>query len=240
MIKTIINWPAQIRDGDKNDVLYGTLSVTERQKKGDSMKLPLPTKSGTAHSAPFFLAAAALLFAIGCSNPTNSSEADHTGQTSLSFIDAQANLKGLSRNPSCSIADVDNDGDIDILIAGYDGSDETTILYLNDGNGGFTDSHAGLLGVSFAMSAFLDVEGGSDLDLCLAGRTADDETITELYFNDGDGTFEKSSQQLKGLWAAAIIPGDPDDDGDGDEDLILCGADTNVSGKTILYLNGRF
>ena len=71
-----------------------------------------------------------------------------------------------------AIADVDRDGDLDVLRTNFDLEPNT--LHLNDGNGRFTDrtAAAGLLDASVPVlgwgCAFLDAECDGDLDLLVA------------------------------------------------------------------------
>ncbi|MBX3745074.1 MAG: VCBS repeat-containing protein [Verrucomicrobiae bacterium] len=75
-------------------------------------------------------------------------------------------------------ADLDNDGDIDIVSAG-----DTTRIYLNDGAGNFTLSQDL---IAYAGPKTGDYDNDGDVDLLLwAG-----EDVAQLYRNDGTGRFE--------------------------------------------------
>src|SRR5512134_3230825 len=63
------------------------------------------------------------------------------------FTDTGANLVGVSSS-SLAWGDYDNDGDLDILLAGWTGSSRTSRVYRNDGALTFTDIGAPLVGVS--------------------------------------------------------------------------------------------
>lgn len=91
-------------------------------------------------------------------------------------------------------ADVDNDGDVDCIVAGGFGSEK---LWRNDGAGKFTDvtPSSGLSNNAPLVTAlWLDIENDGDLDLFLAnGRS--ESNGNEVYFqdklwrNDGDWKF---------------------------------------------------
>ncbi len=75
-------------------------------------------------------------------------------------------------------ADVDNDGDLDLLLMGNGGAGN---LYTNDGDGTFThaQSFAGAVGY---MGGFADLDNDGDLDLYFAGDA-------KVFLNDGEGRF---------------------------------------------------
>ncbi len=80
--------------------------------------------------------------------------------------------------------DYDNDGDLDILLAGSTGSDSAiSRIYRNDG-GTFTDIEAGLPGVFSGSVAWGDYDNDGDLDLLLTTSGIGIGT-SGLYRNDG-------------------------------------------------------
>ena len=79
-------------------------------------------------------------------------------------VTAESGLGDTSYGISCAIADVDNDGDLDVLLTNY-GRDR---LYLNDGDGHFRDvsDTAGITSSGWANSAaFCDYDRDGRLDL---------------------------------------------------------------------------
>lgn len=134
----------------------------------------------------------------------------------------------LDRSTALALADVEGDGDLDLLI-GNEG--EQNRLYLNDGRGVFTDVTAVRLPVDSDRNssvAFGDVDGDGDPDVLLGNGQQD-----RLYLNDGTGSFTD---------ATANLPTDGDDnnsvdlfdvDGDGDLDAFI----GNWMRRNRLYLN---
>lgn len=137
-----------------------------------------------------------------------------------------------------AIADVDDDGDLDILISAQDANDDFIAdVYLNDGNANFTPSaNADFTPVKFAAIAFIDVENDGDADVIISGTQADDSALTTLYLNDGSGNFSMDTNtNFEQLSADDVDVADTDNDGD--LDILMSGL-TDASGvRTILYIN---
>ncbi len=76
-----------------------------------------------------------------------------------------------------TMADVDNDGDLDMLLA----SDDVGHLYLNSGRGHF-DSSQNFTDTDGYMGGFADLDNDGDMDLVFAGDDV-------CYVNDGRGNF---------------------------------------------------
>ncbi len=148
------------------------------------------------------------------------------------FADSGVALPALA-DGSVSFADYSNDGHLDILIAGYDGSAMTAILYMNDGAGGFTETSVQFPGAIKSCYEWADYDNDGDLDLFLTGY-ASTGLISELYDNNGDGSFSLSVNSFTGAWLGDAAWGDYDCDGD--LDLLLAGH--AATGKiAVLYRN---
>lgn len=111
-------------------------------------------------------------------------------------------------------ADIDADGDLDVLIAGA-GQDR---LLVNDGRGGLADETAARLPAEDKVTQdaeFVDLDGDGDMDLVLG-----QEGGHALWLNDGAGKFSEASDRLPppgNVEARKVTPADVD--GDGDQDL---------------------
>lgn len=135
-----------------------------------------------------------------------------------------------------AFGDIDNDGDMDLMITGKGGPVKST-LYKNDGSGGFTE----VTGTPFenvfnSTVRFEDIDNDNDLDLLIIGKTSAPLVTAKLYKNDGAGNYS----------LVANTPFEPseggdfafgDIDNDNDSDLILMGYNAQGSGFTKLYLN---
>lgn len=159
------------------------------------------------------------------------------------FTDATAARMPLGRYVTSSLVfgDVDSDGRLDLVVGNTirgvptaNQPGQQSLLYLNNGAGGFTDATAARLppGTNNTTSrAFGDVDGDGDLDLVL-GLSGGAQN--RLYLNDGTGVFTDAT--------AGRLPSSPGDafalqfgdvDGDGDLDLVV----GNYGQQCRLFLN---
>ena len=135
-----------------------------------------------------------------------------------------------SRQGSCAMSDIDNDGDLDLIITGADAqlTNRKTTLYTNDGMGNFTEViETGLSNWSEGGKiAFADVDGDADQDLLITGRDGSPNYYAHFYLNDGSGNFTPDTTQpfepsIGGNIEFADI------DNDGDHDLFMTGYNNN-------------
>src|SRR2546423_2000119 len=139
--------------------------------------------------------------------------------------------------PCVAIADYDNDGDLDILVAGAGKRDVPfTTIYKNAG-GVFSDSGVALPGLSRASAAWGDFDGDGDLDLAMTGLNSSGVPTTRIYRNDGEA-FVQLAVTLAPVFAENVVWADYDNDGD--LDLLVTGV-TSASAAgvamTRLYRN---
>ncbi|MFK7775007.1 MAG: T9SS type A sorting domain-containing protein [Saprospiraceae bacterium] len=139
------------------------------------------------------------------------------------------------KNGASAFADIDNDGDMDVILVGNRGESTlpqnqnyTAILYKNDGAGNFTEvTGTPFIGLEQVAIAFADVDGDNDQDLMISGIDYLFDPYTRLYLNDGDGNFNTlSSSPFVDVYSADIVFADVD----GDEDL-----DVFISGSTVAF-----
>ncbi|MGB0870545.1 MAG: T9SS type A sorting domain-containing protein [Flavobacteriales bacterium] len=144
-----------------------------------------------------------------------------------------SNIIGLIE-PCIAVGDIDGDNDQDFFIAGGDVSlNKQSKLYINDGNGNYTESPTTIFpNALYADAKFHDIDGDNDLDFILNGAGL---TEGKLYKNDGLGNFtEILSTHLNPLAFCKMELFDLD--GDNDEDLLMTGT-FNSHPKTYTYLN---
>ena len=159
---------------------------------------------------------------------TNDGSGNFTEVTNVPFDDVD---KG-----GVAFADVDGDNDLDVLIIGERGSGAIAKLYLNDGQGNYTEkSNTPFVGLSFSDVSFSDVDGDGDKDVFIIGYYVNTMgfkvPVSRLYMNDGSGTFtEAMGMPFEGVYAGTVDFADVD--GDNDPDVLLTGV---ASAK--LYIN---
>lgn len=99
------------------------------------------------------------------------------------FTPFSSSIEGVDY-ASLAAADIDFDGDTDLVITGIDDSaTKTSILYVNNGDGTFFNASAGLTGVWNGSVGFNDVDNDKDIDLLITGGDASNIETAKLYRN---------------------------------------------------------
>lgn len=137
------------------------------------------------------------------------------------------------REGSAKWGDYDNDGDLDILMAGESSGGQITRIYNNNGNGTFANSGIVLPGIWLGDATWVDYDNDGHLDILISGQQQDSTSITELYRNNRQGGFTLIETPFTGVNNGSVDWGDYDRDGD--LDLVLTG-DNSVA-ITQLYRN---
>jgi len=149
--------------------------------------------------------------------------------TRLYLNDGVGNLSWDNTQPlvgvghaSVSWGDVDHDGDLDLLVMGYDGAANVTTVYENDPPGSFTPvSGLSLVGLRAGAADWADWDGDGDVDLMMVGHNGTSRQVI-FYKNDGAGQLnDDGTHGLPGLSLCDAAWGDYDNDGD--LDLALTG-----------------
>lgn len=138
---------------------------------------------------------------------------NNNGNNVYTDVAAAAGLRPLTQTWTTDFADVDNDGDLDAFINNH-GAD--CQLFLNNGNGTFTDNTAasgflptlnaaaGLLGI---QAIFRDFNNDGFVDLLYAGEEH------FFFYNDGDGTFTVAGNPFTSNDIHSFAIGDLNHDG---------------------------
>ncbi len=134
--------------------------------------------------------------------------------------------------------DYDNDGDLDILLAGNTGNIAYTSIFRNDGNNKFVNSGISLPGSIGGTASWGDYDSDGDLDILLVGSDLSDTKIAKVYRNTGAGSFEEQTGiVLPKLIGASAKWGDYDSDGL--MDILHIGFDFSNMSARIYRNNGN-
>ncbi|MCP4725431.1 MAG: VCBS repeat-containing protein, partial [bacterium] len=108
--------------------------------------------------------------------------------------------------------DIDNDGDLDIVITNGGRTDpDPTKVFVNDGKGNFTDTGQKLFAASFGRIGLDDLDGDGYLDAIILSF----QKPNQVWINDGQGKFSYSDVSLEDNNAFhSCVFGDFDMDGD--------------------------
>lgn len=136
-----------------------------------------------------------------------------------------------------AVGDINGDSHPDLIISGIDWTfAPATFVYLNNGHGSFSIAQSSLEALANSSVELVDVDGDSDLDVLIAGHNFNFFAVTDLYRNDGTGTFTKDTT----VTFTAVAEGDittADFDLDGDPDFLASGVDDLGTLSSTLYLN---
>ncbi len=149
-----------------------------------------------------------------------------------SFTQITAPIVGGGVNLAASWADLDNDGDLDIVVTG---GNMGTSLFRNNGNGSFSSVSSSIPAFSDGTHALGDYDNDGDLDILAAGQPGGGTGITRVYANLGNFNFTQTLT-LPGVQYPSVAWGDFDNDGW--RDILLTGASNSVSSRVLRSLGG--
>ena len=135
------------------------------------------------------------------------------GGTGEGRFDAAALVPVGTQTRSVVAADVDSDGDLDLLAA--NAAESTVSVRLNNGTGTFSGTQDVAVGIDPWQVAVGDVDGDGDLDLVTVNQSANTLSVR---LNNGSGTFSGTQEVAVGGSPRSLALGDVD--GDGDLDLL--------------------
>jgi uncharacterized membrane protein YeaQ/YmgE (transglycosylase-associated protein family) len=142
------------------------------------------------------------------------------------FTNINAGLPGTDTG-SAAWGDLDNDGNLDLLLTGYSSAGGIAQIWRNQGNGTFVNINAGLPGVFYSSVALGDFDNDGNVDILLSGTTNGfvSGAITQVWRNRGHGVFTNINAGLPGVSQGAVAWGDFDNDGR--LDILLSGYSSN-------------
>ncbi|MES2389629.1 MAG: FG-GAP-like repeat-containing protein [Bacteroidota bacterium] len=150
------------------------------------------------------------------------------------FTDIVAGIMAVSGS-SVAWGDVDNDGDLDLAISGFDnGQARRCFVYRNDGSD-FTKLSSGLTGVDNSSLAWGDYDNDGDADLVVTGTTDGTSASAKIYTYNAGSFTAVSGTGISAVYNSFVAWGDYDNDGD--LDLAVMGTANGTSGTCKIYRN---
>lgn len=137
--------------------------------------------------------------------------------------------------------DYNDDDNIDLVVSGAGGSgtDRSTTMYKNNGDGSFTALDAGFQGVSHSALEFADFDGDGDLDMLMVGTydtPGNGGYMNTVYNNLGGDNFTPSgtTNLITSYYGDADVG---DIDGDGKIDAVISGYNNDDESASGLFMN---
>lgn len=152
------------------------------------------------------------------------------GAAQPGFFDMESSIRGFTENLSSGSAqfgDLDDDGDLDVIICDsgssfLGGSGGKPRLFINDGNGFFTEAAASLNAPTKKAHMdvhLVDLDGDWDVDFVGLNRASNSGGTHYVMLNDGNGTFTDASNLMPSTSSSVYEAEVSDLDGDDDIDL---------------------
>ena len=244
---TVTTWGDFDNDSDMDLILAGELSNTSIQSdfytnEGNdnfvisNFEFP-PLEIGTAECADFNNDSY-LDFAIQGYNDNTAA-----GYTKIFKNNGDGTFTELSTGlpqtymGDLSWADFDNDGDQDLAISGFIDAAPYYIsrLYKNNGDETFTEvTGTNFPGTMYGKFKWADYDNDGDQDFVLTGF--ENDFVSEIYKNNGDGTFSNSGINIHKGWLGDVEWGDYNNDGN--IDLVVSGTGGDGTQRyCLLYKN---
>lgn len=126
----------------------------------------------------------------------------------------------------CAVAwgDLENDGDLDLAVAGWDGGSYILRVYKNLGNGNFDSNEVGFAnGYRYCALKWLDYNNDGYADLAVSGTTAAGIRF-HVYKNLKNGTFDTAKEPVPGWGVSECSITAADFNEDGYIDIALAGS----------------
>ena len=133
------------------------------------------------------------------------------------FVEQDLNLPQLAEG-NIEFGDLDNDGDLDILVSGYDDNGVNSFHLLKNINNSYTERNHFILfqqnNVRIKNFKLADFDQDGFLDIFLTGTSGYDSTMAKLFFNNGSLVFHETLNPFfDGASGTCLAACDYDNDG---------------------------
>lgn len=156
---------------------------------------------------------------------------NHEGQLSRDSVNQ---LEGLSLS-SLDKADFNQDGYMDLIMNGYNGTENIVNLYINNTDGSYTLTQTDIIGTTNGRIRTADFNNDNLSDIIITGVDTSGTYSARVYLQNAQGDFDLKTNSLMDNYFGdiAILDGDAD----GDLDILLTGFDLNYTPNAKFYLN---
>ncbi len=240
-----MDWGDYDKDGDLDIVLIGKSSNSGKLKlyknNGNGSFTHIETSlqgsfSGSVEFGDYDNDGYPDLLVTGLRNNSNSIANIYRNNGDGTFSDINAGLSSIYLG-NATWGDYDNDGDLDILLAGSNNGTKKTRIYRNDNNS-FSEIDTNMPDVYYGQVKWGDYNNDGNLDVLMMGRTDDiTTTFVKIFSNSGNNKFSEVGTNFSPIYNGGVAWGDYDNDGDLDVITAAGGSMAGMSSTTKLYKN---
>jgi hypothetical protein len=133
-----------------------------------------------------------------------------------------------------AIGDIDGDGNVDAATTS-NFKNLGNKIFINDGKGNFTASSHILSNLNSLPLAFGDLDGDHDLDVFVIYTDTSHKYFNGVWFNNGKGEYNESSQKFGTRRSINVCLGDMDNDAD--LDAFVTGGKYHIKEASTIWLN---
>ncbi len=117
-------------------------------------------------------------------------------------------------NSNAAWGDYDQDGDYDLLLSGIDNlTNVTCALYRNNGDTSFSNAGIPIPQIFQGDVMFFDFNNDNFLDIAISGKTDENLKVSEVYLNNGNGSFSKIAIDIDSVSNSSFVAADFNNDG---------------------------